>query len=54
MTWRDAGDQYYVKLWGANLNDELYRDGSNSVGGLWNFTLYGAPMSYGIEAGVRW
>ena len=54
VTWRDAGDQYYVKLWGANLNDELYRDGSNSVGGLWNFTLYGAPMSYGIEAGVRW
>ncbi len=54
VTWRDAADQYYVKLWGANLNDELYRDGSNSVGNSWNFTLYGAPMSYGIEAGVRW
>ena len=54
VTWRDAADQYYVKLWGQNLNDEMYRDGSNNVAGLWNFTLYGPPMSYGIEAGVKW
>ena len=26
MSWRDAADQYYVKLWGQNLNDEMYRD----------------------------
>ena len=54
VTWRDAADQYYVKLWGQNLNDEMYRDGSNNVAGLWNFTLYGPPMSYGSEAGVKW
>ena len=53
-TWRDAADKYYITLYGKNLNDEIYRDGSNNVAGLWNFTLYGAPMEYGIEAGVRW
>jgi iron complex outermembrane receptor protein len=54
VTWRDSADKYYVTLYGKNLNDEIYRDGSNNVAGLWNFTLYGAPMEYGMEVGVRW
>ena len=51
---RDIGDQYWFTVYGKNLGDETYRVGSNSVAGLWNFTLFGAPMEYGIEAGVRW
>ena len=54
VTWRDVGDQYWLTLYGKNLGDEEYRVGSNSVAGLWNFTLFGPPMEYGIEAGVRW
>ncbi|MEC9392047.1 MAG: TonB-dependent receptor [Pseudomonadota bacterium] len=54
VTWRDIGDQYWFTLYGKNLGDETYRVGSNSVAGLWNFTLFGAPMEYGVEAGVRW
>ena len=53
-TWRDSADQYWFTVYGKNLGDETYRVGSNSVAGLWNFTLFGAPMEYGIEAGVRW
>ena len=54
VTWRDVGDQYWLTLYGKNLGDEEYRVGSNSVAGLWNFTLFGPPMEYGIDAGVRW
>ena len=53
-TWRDSADQYWFTVYGKNLGDETYIVGSNSVAGLWNFTLFGAPMEYGIEAGVRW
>ena len=54
ITWRNVDDTYYVTVYGKNLTDETYRVGSNSVAGLWNFTLYGEPMEYGIEAGYRW
>ena len=54
LTWRDVEDKYYVTLYGKNLGDEIYRTGANYVGGTWLFTSYGAPMEYGLEAGVRW
>jgi iron complex outermembrane receptor protein len=54
VTWRDVEDKYWVTVYGKNLTDETHRVGSNSVAGLWNFTLYGAPLEYGIEAGYRW
>ena len=38
---------------GKNLTDETYRVSANSVGGLWNFTQYGAPSLIGFEFGVR-
>ena len=34
------------------LTDETYRTAANSVAGLWNFTMYGRPRSYGMEFGV--
>ena len=54
VTWRNVDDTYWVTLYGKNLTDETYRVGSNSVAGLWNFTLFGEPLEYGIEAGYRW
>ena len=54
VTWRNIDDTYYVTVYGKNLTDETYRVGSNSVAGLWNFTLFGEPLEYGIEAGYRW
>ncbi len=52
ITYRGPEDRYYVTLWGKNLTDERYRIGANSVAGLWNFTMYGRPRSYGLEVGV--
>jgi len=52
LTWRDADERYKVTFWGKNLTDEEYRIGANPVAGLWNFTYYGRPMSYGVEIGA--
>jgi iron complex outermembrane recepter protein len=52
ITFRDLEQRYYVTLWGKNLTDERHRIGANSVAGLWNFTMFGRPRSYGLEAGV--
>ena len=52
VTYRDLEQRYFLSLWGKNLTDERHRIGANSVAGLWNFTMYGRPRSYGLEAGV--
>jgi iron complex outermembrane receptor protein len=52
ITWWEPEERYYLSLWGKNLTDERHRIGANSVAGLWNFTMYGRPRSYGLEAGV--
>jgi iron complex outermembrane receptor protein len=52
ITYSAPEDRYYITLWGKNLTDERNRFGANSVAGLWNFTMYGRPRSYGIEVGV--
>ncbi|HEX7034190.1 MAG TPA: TonB-dependent receptor [Pseudomonadales bacterium] len=52
ITYRSPDERYYVTLWGKNLTDERFRTGANSVAGLWNFTMYGRPRSYGLEVGV--
>jgi outer membrane receptor protein involved in Fe transport len=52
VTYTSADERYYVTLYGLNLTDEEYRVTANSVGALWNFTMYGAPMQWGMELGV--
>jgi iron complex outermembrane receptor protein len=53
VTWRPEGGRYFVTFWGKNLTDERTRIAANSVAGLWNFTMYGRPRSYGVEVGVH-
>ena len=52
ITFRNADETYYVAIWGKNLTDERYRHGANPVAGLWNFTQYGEPRTFGLELGV--
>ncbi len=52
VTYRPSDERYFVTLWGKNLTDERTRMAANSVAGLWNFTMYGRPLSYGLELGV--
>ena len=53
VTYNSADERYYATLFGRNLLDEEYRTTANSVAGLWNFTMYGAPRQWGVEFGMR-
>jgi iron complex outermembrane receptor protein len=53
VTYMSQEERYYVTLYGKNLTDEEYRVSANSVGALWNFTMYGPPRQWGIELGVN-
>jgi iron complex outermembrane receptor protein len=53
VTYTSPDDRYYITAYGLNLTDEEYRVTANSVGALWNFTMYGPPMQWGVELGVN-
>ncbi len=53
VSYHDGDGRYRVTLWGKNLSDERYRMAANSVAGLWNFTMFGRPRSYGLEFSVH-
>ncbi len=53
ITYSSPQDRYYATLFGKNLANETHRVSANSVGGLWNFTQYGAPLQWGVEFGVN-
>lgn len=53
ITYRDREDRWYASLYGANLTDEVYRVAALPVAGLWNFTNYGPPRSYGVSVGLN-
>ena len=48
----DVDGRYTVALYVDNLLDEEYRVAALPVAGLWNFTSYGAPRSYGVRLNV--
>jgi iron complex outermembrane receptor protein len=47
------GGRWDFTFWAKNLTDERTRIAANSVAGLWNFTMYGRPRSYGLEVGIH-
>jgi len=53
VTFAHPDDNYYVRFLARNLTDERYRTASQTVGGLWTFTLYGEPRWFGFEAGMK-
>jgi iron complex outermembrane receptor protein len=53
LTYHDRDDRWAVTAYGANLTDETYRVAALPVAGLWNFTNYGPPRSYGVKLNVR-
>ena len=53
LTYHDRDDRWSVTAYGANLTDETYRVAALPVAGLWNFTNYGPPRSYGLKLNVH-
>jgi iron complex outermembrane recepter protein len=54
ISFQAADGDWEVALWGRNLLDESYKTvwGGDGLGSVWQ--LYGEPMSYGVEATLRW
>ena len=53
VTWMDPTETYRISVFGRNLLDETYRVSANSVAGLFNFTNYAPPRSFGVEGSVK-
>jgi iron complex outermembrane receptor protein len=51
-TYTHSSEKWYVSIFGKNLTDEIYHSASQYVGGLWTFSTYAPPRTYGIEFGV--
>jgi iron complex outermembrane receptor protein len=53
LQWEDPSETYRFSLYGRNLLDKVYRVSANSVAGLFNFTNYAPPRSFGAELSVK-
>ncbi len=51
--WTDPTEKFRLSIFGRNLLDKVYRVSANSVAGLFNFTNYAPPRSFGIEGSVK-
>jgi iron complex outermembrane receptor protein len=49
VTLEESAGRWAVSAFAANITDEQYRIAALPVAGLWNFTNYGAPRSFGVR-----
>jgi hypothetical protein len=52
LTFTHSSEKWYASIYGKNLTDESYHNASQYVGGLWTFSTYAPPRTYGIELGI--
>ena len=53
ITFRDSADRYFVRLYGHNLSNRIYRVGELPVANLWTMSYYGEPRAWGVEFGFK-
>jgi len=53
VTYADAKSRYSITAYVANVLDKTYRISALPVAGLWNFTQYGPPRSFGAKISVN-
>ena len=52
-TLHERDNRWNVTAYVSNVTDEVYRFAALPVAGLWNFTNYGAPRSYGLTLSMK-
>jgi iron complex outermembrane receptor protein len=52
-TLHDRDNRWELTAWVTNASDEVYRIAALPVAGLWNFTNYGAPRTFGLTLGMK-
>ena len=53
VTYTHSSEKWYFSIYGKNLTDEIYHSASQYVGGLWTFSTYAPPRTYGAEIGIN-
>ena len=53
VSFTDAEDRYFARIYAHNLTDKVYRVGELPVGALWTMSYYGEPRAFGIEFGLK-
>ncbi len=53
ISYVNASESLRLSLYGRNLTDEEYQSSGLGVANLWSFSIYGAPMTYGLEAELK-
>ena len=53
LTYTHSSEKWYFSIFGKNLTDETYHNASQYVGGLWTFSTYAPPRTYGAEIGIN-
>ncbi|MDE2405948.1 MAG: TonB-dependent receptor [Sphingomonadales bacterium] len=51
VTWTDPTDHYYLRVWGNNLTDRIYRTHYNPSSS--TYSPVGEPRTYGVTAGYK-
>ena len=51
-TYTHESGNWWVSIFGKNLSDERYHSAAQYVGGLWTFSNYAPPRTYGMEVGI--
>lgn len=52
-TFHNHDGKWTVSPWVSNVTDKIYRTAGEHVAGLWTFTNYGAPRSFGLTANFK-
>jgi iron complex outermembrane receptor protein len=53
VTYTHSSEKWYFSIYGKNITDERYINASQYVGGLWTFSTYAPPSTYGAEIGIN-
>lgn len=53
ITYQDADDRFFARLFAKNLTDKRYRTASLSVATLWIMSSYAPPRYFGLEVGMK-
>jgi iron complex outermembrane receptor protein len=53
ITYMGANDRWFVRAYGRNLTNKIYKESGQDVDPLWVWAFYGEPLFVGAEAGFK-
>jgi len=53
ITYMGANDRWFVRAYGRNLTNKIYKESGQDVDPLWVWAFYGEPLFVGAEVGFK-